>query len=245
MRKKVQLWQLALVICILGFFFAGGKAAEGVLRTRREREAGLALAQQVQEHSTGEKYAPSGLLMKYDALYRQNQDLAGWLSIPGTATDCPVMNTPDDPEKYLRMAFDGSYAISGSLFIGEGCTPDGSNVILFGHNMKNGTMLGTLPRYTREDYAKEHPVFHLDTLTQEREYQVIAAFFCTAGEKFPYGYTDLTQPEVFEEFLDQAEKRALWSMPRRPQPGTRLATLSTCSYRGEEGRFVVIGAEAG
>ena len=45
MRKKVQLWQLALVLCILGFFFAGGKAAEGVLRTRREREAGLALAQ--------------------------------------------------------------------------------------------------------------------------------------------------------------------------------------------------------
>ena len=195
--------------------------------------------------SDGEKYASSGRLTRYDALYQQNNDLAGWLSFPETALDCPVMYTPEDPDKYLRMAFDGSYAISGSLFIGDGSSPDGSNVVVYGHNMKNGTMFGGLTAYAQEDYAKAHPVFRLDTLTEEREYRVIAAFYCAAEEEeaFPYQYVDLTHPETFAQYLEKAEERSLWPMSFQPEFGTRLALLSTCSYQGEDGRFVVLGAE--
>ncbi len=243
--KKPQLWQIALAVCVLGFLYTGGRAAAGALRSSREDRANRELVQQVREFSGGEKYAPSGRLMKYDALYDQNQDLGGWLSIPETDLDYPVMYTPAAPEKYLRMAFDGSYAMSGSLFIGEGCAPDGSNVIVYGHNMKNGTMFGGLTAYAREEYAREHPVFRLDTLAEEREYRVIAAFYCTAGEgDFPYQYVDLGEREIFDEYLDQAGERSLWPMVFRPEFGTRLALLSTCSYQGEEGRFVVLGAQA-
>lgn len=243
--KKPRLWQVALAVCILGFLYTGGRAAAGALRSCREDRANRELARQVRELSAGEKRAPSGRLTKYDALYDQNHDLAGWLSLPDTALDCPVMYTPQEPEKYLRRAFDGSYAVSGSLFIGDGCSPDGSNVIVYGHNMKNGTMFGELTAYAREEYAGDHPVFRLDTLAEEREYRVIAAFYCTAGEAegFPYRYVDLGERETFGEYLDRAEERSLWPMAFRPEFGTRLALLSTCSYRGEEGRFAVIGAE--
>ena len=245
MMKKLQFWQAALVFCILGFLFSAGRAASSAFQSYREDQANRALLQQVQQLSDGEKYASSGRLTRYDALYQQNNDLAGWLSFPETALDCPVMYTPEAPEKYLRMAFDGSYAISGSLFIGDGSSPDGSNVIVYGHNMKNGTMFGGLTAYAQEDYAKAHPVFHLDTLTEEREYQVIAAFYCAAeeGEAFPYQYVDLTQPEIFAQYLEKAGERSLWPMSFQPEFGTRLALLSTCSYQGEDGRFVVLGAE--
>ncbi len=173
MMKKLQFWQAALVFCILGFLFSAGRAASSAFQSYREDQANRALLQQVRQLSDGEKYASSGRLTRYDALYQQNNDLAGWLSFPETALDCPVMYTPEDPEKYLRMAFDGSYAISGSLFIGDGSSPDGSNVIVYGHNMKNGTMFGGLTAYAQEDYAKAHPVFRLDTLTEEREYREI------------------------------------------------------------------------
>ena len=104
--------------------------------------------------------------------------------------------------------------------------------------MKNGTMFGGLTAYAQEDYAKAHPVFRLDTLTEEREYRVIAAFYCAAEEEeaFPYQYVDLTHPETFAQYLEKA-------MSFQPEFGTRLALLSTCSYQGEDGRFVVLGAE--
>ncbi len=245
MMKKLQFWQAALVFCILGFLFSAGRAASSAFQSYREDQANRALLQQVRQLSDGEKYASSGRLTRYDALYQQNNDLAGWLSFPETALDCPVMYTPEDPEKYLRMAFDGSYAISGSLFIGDGSSPDGSNVIVYGHNMKNGTMFGGLTAYAQEDYAKAHPVFRLDTLTEEREYRVIAAFYCAAEEEeaFPYQYVDLTHPETFAQYLEKAGERSLWPMSFQPEFGTRLALLSTCSYQGEDGRFVVLGAE--
>ena len=245
MMKKLQFWQAALVFCILGFLFSAGRAASSAFQSYREDQANRALLQQVQQLSDGEKYASSGRLTRYDALYQQNNDLAGWLSFPETALDYPVMYTPEDPEKYLRMAFDGSYAISGSLFIGDGSSPDGSNVIVYGHNMKNGTMFGGLTAYAQEDYAKAHPVFRLDTLTEEREYRVIAAFYCAAEEEeaFPYQYVDLTHPETFAQYLEKAGERSLWPMSFQPEFGTRLALLSTCSYQGEDGRFVVLGAE--
>lgn len=245
MMKKLQFWQAALVFCILGFLFSAGRAASSAFQSYREDQANRALLQQVQQLSDGEKYASSGRLTRYDALYQQNNDLAGWLSFPETALDCPVMYTPEDPEKYLRMAFDGSYAISGSLFVGDGSSPDGSNVIVYGHNMKNGTMFGGLTAYAQEDYAKAHPVFRLDTLTEEREYRVIAAFYCAAEEEeaFPYQYVDLTHPETFAQYLEKAGERSLWPMSFQPEFGTRLALLSTCSYQGEDGRFVVLGAE--
>lgn len=245
MMKKLQFWQAALVFCILGFLFSAGRAASSAFQSYREDQANRALLQQVQQLSDGEKYASSGRLTRYDALYQQNNDLAGWLSFPETALDCPVMYTPEDPEKYLRMAFDGSYAISGSLFIGDGSSPDGSNVVVYGHNMKNGTMFGGLTAYAQEDYAKAHPVFRLDTLTEEREYRVIAAFYCAAEEEeaFPYQYVDLTHPETFAQYLEKAGERSLWPMSFQPEFGTRLALLSTCGYQGEDGRFVVLGAE--
>lgn len=245
MMKKLQFWQAALVFCILGFLFSAGRAASSAFQSYREDQANRALLQQVRQLSDGEKYASSGRLTRYDALYQQNNDLAGWLSFPETALDCPVMYTPEDPEKYLRMAFDGSYAISGSLFIGDGSSPDGSNVVVYGHNMKNGTMFGGLTAYAQEDYAKAHPVFRLDTLTEEREYRVIAAFYCAAEEEeaFPYQYVDLSHPETFAQYLEKAGERSLWPMSFQPEFGTRLALLSTCSYQGEDGRFVVLGAE--
>ncbi len=97
------------------------------------------------------------MLPQYEALWQQNNDLAGWLSIDGTEIDAPVMYTPDDPEYYLRRAFDGSSAVSGCLFIDGGCMLDSNFLLIYGHRMNDGTMFGSLSRYAEEDYAREHP----------------------------------------------------------------------------------------
>lgn len=249
-RRRITPMDVAALFCAVGFLVTGGLTLRDLLRSTREDAANRELSLQVSQAAEAVlpaegPYTQEGILRRYEPLSRQNPHMMGWITIPGTKLDCPVMYTPEDPEKYLRMAFDGSYAISGSLFIGDGSSPDGSNVVVYGHNMKNGTMFGGLTAYAQEDYAKAHPVFRLDTLTEEREYRVIAAFYCAAEEEeaFPYQYVDLTHPETFAQYLEKAGERSLWPMSFQPEFGTRLALLSTCSYQGEDGRFVVLGAE--
>ena len=242
---------LALVALVSGAVVAGD-----LLRSHREREAYASLASQVRELAKLETPASSesppkeeelsGRLEAYRELSRENPDLAGWIAIPGTEVDYPVLYTPEDPEYYLRRDFYGEYAVSGSIFVGEGCQPGGSHTILYGHNMDDGSMFAALLSYQEEDFAKEHSTARYDTLEEEGEYQLVGAFYSKAyssGEEGAfryYQYTDLSDPQAFQEYVEKVEAASLYSTGVKPQPGDRLLTLSTCSYHTGEGRFVVV-----
>lgn len=163
-----------------------------------------------------------------------------------TGVDYPVLYTPQDPEYYLRRDFYGEYAVSGSIFAGEGWTPGGAHTILYGHNMDDGSMFAALLDYQEEDFAREHGTVRFDTLEEEGEYQVVAAFYSQAydsqeeGAFRYYQYTDLSDPQVFSEYVRQAKAASLYDTGVTPQPGDQLLTLSTCSYHTGDGRFVVV-----
>jgi sortase B len=186
------------------------------------------------------------LLEDYAQQHQQNSDLAGWLYIEGTDLDYPVLYTPNDPEYYLRRAFDGSYAYSGSLFIGAGCTPDGTNVIIYGHHMNSGTMFGELMNYKNVSYFNEHPTIHYDTLDELGEYEVLSVFYARVYTSADtnvfryYQYTDLSDESRFNEFVSQAKAASIYDTGVDAQYGDRLITLSTCSYHTTNGRFVVV-----
>ncbi len=253
-RKRLLLFLTAAALVF------GGLWARDVYRAHRERAAYRALAQELrkaEEQSPppvpGEE-APSETpppeTSPYEALALENPDFAGWLCIPDTAVDYPVMWTPDEPEYYLRRAFDGSDAVSGSLFVGEGCEPDGTHVIVYGHNMRDGSMFGSLSGYAEESYAAAHPVIYFDTLAQAGEYKLLAAFYShayTPGEEGfrYYQYTDLSDREDFDAYVRQAREAALYDTGTRAEYGDRLLTLSTCSYHRENGTFVVVAAAPG
>jgi len=188
----------------------------------------------------------SGMLLKYERLWQKNNDLAGWLSIDGTPISYPVMYTPDDPEYYLRRGFDKTEAVSGSLFISGGCEPDSSHVIIYGHQMKNKTMFGSLSKYADAEYFREHPVICFDTLYERGVYEVMAAFYSRAytineqGVFRYYQYTDLSDRETFEDYINQVKKAALYDTGISAEYGDSLLTLSTCSHHVQDGRFVVV-----
>ena len=250
-RPPWRTWALAL--CAGVFVLSTGMLVRDLLRASREQEAYLRLAQRVreaEEAGTPETGAGSGRLAGYALLHQENPDLAGWLAIPGTVVDYPVMFTPEEPEYYLRRAFDGSYAVGGSLFIGEGCTPEGSHVIIYGHRMDNGSMFGGLSAYAQADYAAEHPVIRYDTLDREGEYQVMAAFYSRVYTDRDenvfryYQYSNLSDPAVFQSYVDQVKAAALYDTGVEASYGDRLLTLSTCSYHTDDGRFVVVARQA-
>ena len=123
-------WTARLFLVLLAVFLvSGGLLLRNLLRASQERNDYKILAEQVHRAEealvkAGEEDPPAedGVLPQYKALWEENQDLAGWLSIEGTAVDYPVMHTPEDEEYYLRRAFDRSSSVSGTPFLADAAT---------------------------------------------------------------------------------------------------------------------------
>lgn len=181
---------------------------------------------------------------KYAELYRQNPDFTGWLFVENTGIDYPVMHTPDNPEYYLRRTFDGSYAVSGTPFIGGNCTIDSDMFVIFGHNMKSDTMFGGLDKYSEQTFWRDNPKFTFSTLTEERTYEIFAVVKTRLLYQGEEGYNcydhagDLDEPS-YNELVQWFEDNSLYDTMVDPVYGEQILLLSTCSYHHENGRFIV------
>ncbi len=179
---------------------------------------------------------------KYGALYEQNSDFAGWISIEGTKVNYPVMQTPDSPGYYLKHAFDGTYSDWGVPYIDEACTLGFSkNIVIYGHHMNDGSMFADLCQYTQEDFYNSHKTVQFDTLSSFGTYDIVAVFrFDTNRDPFRYNrYVNMNE-ERFKYFMDQVHARQLYDTGVDAEYGDELLTLSTCDYYYKNGRFVVI-----
>ena len=107
-------------------------------------------------------------------LFEANGDCIGWICIPNTAVNYPVMFTPEEPQKYLRKNFEGEYSVSGVPFLDGASTPECDNLIVYGHNMKNGTMFSDITQYRDIAYCEEHPCIEFETADGLKVYQVFA-----------------------------------------------------------------------
>ncbi len=249
--QKQKTSTLLLWVCMAGFLLCGGIVLRDLVRGYQEKEAVRKLTEQVrQAQQLPERYTSSGHLSKYDLLYQQNSDFAGWLSIPGTEIDYPVMYTPDQPEYYLRRAFDKSASVSGSLFLGENTPPEGDHLVIYGHNMKNGAMLSPLLSYADEAFAREHMEILFDTLTEEGRWQLLGAFYLDLDQPEENGpsilgsrYTTLSDQEIFEEYICKVQQLSLYQTGTQAQFGDRILTLTTCSYHVSNGRFVAVAVQ--
>lgn len=257
---KAVLWRCLTFIAAAVFVISAALLARDLLRSRRERWANEKLAQLASAGAPAPAISGSAAPdeipdRRYAPLLEQNRDMAAWLLVPDTPIDYPVMYTPEEPEYYLRRAFDGSYAVSGCLFLGKDSPPDSNHVIIYGHRMNDGTMFGTLKNYADPEYAAGHAEIQYDLVAEDGSYQrhtyeVMAAFYSRVyktGEtdvfRFYYA-TDLSTPEAFEEYVSQAEAAALYDTGVHAEYGDRLLTLVTCDYYIKGGRFVVVARES-
>ena len=151
------------------------------------------------------------------ALIAENSDCIGWLSIDGTNISYPVMHTPPDPQKYLRRNFYGKYSQSGVPFLDGRCGTDGGNLIIYGHNMKNGTMFSDLKRYVDRDFLNAHRTVKFETVDGIRYFTVTEVL-----------RTDITDA---------------WYNRFTAENGGRYLVLSTCYGSGKDGRLLIIAAE--
>ena len=205
---------------------------------------------EVYEHDEPEediRPAESQPIASMEVLIEKNKDTYAWLNVEGTNMDYPVMFTPGNPEFYLRRNFDGQDSIAGTPFFDGRFKEEADNYIIYGHNMKNGTMFADLIRYKNKTFFDDHPVIRLTTLYREIEYEVIAAFYSELHifrNTFPwYEYISFESEPHFFEFVEQLENESLFPLPVNLEYGDKFITLATCSYHDATGRFIVIGRE--
>ena len=230
---------LAAFIFAVVFIVSAALAVNLYMQGRSEQAAFDELAKNASETALS-----SDPYEKYRFIYEQNPDFIGWLKIERTKINYPVMFTPDDPEYYLRRAFDGTESRSGTPFIGAGCDIDSDCCIIYGHNMKNATMFGTLDNYAQADFYAQVPTFTFTTTEEKRVYEVFAAlktrimYNAEPGFRYYYQAGELTENGFFE-LTNWLISNALYDAGIVPVYGDQIMILSTCSYHTANGRFIV------
>ena len=182
-------------------------------------------------------------LVDLSALQEEYPDIKGWISIPGTCVDYPVLqSSADDPEHYLRRTYKGEHRTAGSIFLQWDCTPESKNLVVYGHNMNDGTMFSVLQKMAKEAFRNEHSKILLQTSDGLWEYR-IAAVLKTDIQKLPFNHTVFADDADFLSFQEELFAQSIYEPETIPGADCRLLTLVTCSYEWENARTVVIATE--
>ena len=173
-----------------------------------------------------------------ETLQEKNSDVLGWILIPGTQINFPLLQGEDN-EYYLKRTWDGERNIMGSIFLETENNPDFTdfNTIIYGHNMNDGSMFAELKQYTEQGYAEQHPYVYIRSSEEIFRYEVFAAFEADV-ESATYGLS-FNQEKTRVNFLAEAEAQTKIEMAVEPALTDRVLTLSTCTGTGYSSRWVV------
>lgn len=174
-----------------------------------------------------------------------NTDLVGWIQIPDTNINYPVMQSTVVKNYYLYVNFKNEYSNHGSIYVREECdvTKPSDNVTIYGHHTSVGTMFGNLDKFVDKNFWEEHKTFTFDTLTEYHTYEIIAVFRTSAniGEGFAYHhFVDAANEAEFDEFVATCKSLAYYDTGLTAEYGDKLICLSTCEYTLNNGRLVVL-----
>ena len=200
-KSKKCLLIIVEISLFLLFIFSTSMTIMQVQQAKHEQEAFSDLASIVldADQEIPETQAPA-THPPYQNLYEMNNDFIGWLTISNTNIDYPVMFTPDEPEYYLRRAFDKTSSQSGTPFIGENGNIDSDCLIIYGHNMKNGSMFAQLHKFEDPDFFDANREVLIYLPGEVLHYTIFAAHIYD-DRHLLYSF-DFTDPEVYQKYLD-------------------------------------------
>lgn len=191
-----------------------------------------------------------GILPEYRKMYETNSDLAGWIVIDGTDINYPVVQSKVYQEFYLNHNFDGEKDEAGSIFAdarNDVFLPD-DNIIIYGHNMKNGSMFGTLQYYLDKDYYNSHNIVSFDTLYKRGTYQIAVVGLSKISEESDgtfkyYDFINAENKKSFKRYVENIKKLEAYDTGVSLKYGDKLITLSTCNSVEKDGRLFIVAKE--
>lgn len=211
-----------------------GEQKEAIAETPQEAAETAETAQS--EAETVLSAEDQSILAGIQKLHEENPEVIGWIKFDNMDISYPVMQAKDN-DYYLDHTYSGEENSAGSIFMEASNLPDFEDyhTIIYGHNMKNGSMFGSLKNYKTKDHYKGNEYFTVYTLDSVYRYQIFAYYDISM-----YGdvYNNQFGPDdYFQMFIDNMVKRSYYDTGVRPVKTDKIITLSTCSTTGN--RFVV------
>lgn len=173
------------------------------------------------------------------AVKAQNADTVGWIILPDSKINYPIVKSKDNTE-YLTTTFEGQTANSGAIFMDMYCNDDYSceNTIIYGHNMKNGSMFRALNNMTDKEYFWRHHIFCIDTGNGFENYEVISCYETVETDLTSWQIT-FESGDAYAAWLENIAKRCTYDCADY-DVHKNTVTLSTCrGQSGGPGRFIV------
>lgn len=184
---------------------------------------------------------------KVKELQKENTDIKGWIRIEDTNINYPLLQT-DNNDYYLTHNYKKEKSSYGSIFINSNCNikDDKTNVIIYGHDMKDNQMFKDLIKYQDKEFYEQHPIIKIATEENENNYEIISAFKSrvfyqdeTNVFRF-YQYYNFDNENKYNEYISNCKKIQLYDTGKTATYGEQLITLITCEYSQENGRMVVV-----
>lgn len=178
----------------------------------------------------------------FPALQAINSDVAGWIIIPDTEINYPIVKSSDN-DYYLNHTFEKKVNYAGSIFIDYRQARDFSdmNTFIYGHNVYHGTMFAELEKFKDAQFFNDHPYIYLYTPQGNYRAEVMSMYHTTAdSDSYKIGFRP---NQVFLDYVNLVKSKSLHKREVSFDKNDRMITLSTCSYElggvGSAGRYLV------
>ena len=195
-----------------------------------------------EEEEEEEEESWKTVLIDFDSLTAINEDVVGWIrfdDLEELPIDYPILYSGDN-STYLRTDLYMQSVTAGSIFIEGLNSPyfDDYHTIIYGHNMRNETMFGTLKKYRLEEgFWEDHQYFTIYTQEKAMRFQIFSYEHVAADSTI---YTVGFSPgDTYQEFIDTLVEGSMYDTGIVPDVEDRIVTLSTCTSAGDDYRFVI------
>lgn len=267
MKRKLII-VLVLLVCIAGAAFAGYKAYNKITEYKAGEEVSKELQQYIdltatepphataatqppEETSPTEQSAQETLppeptetpvtypAVDFASLLAINEDVVGWIYIEDTNINYPMVQGEDN-RHYVSTMADGQVNSCGSIFLDYRNQADFSDkhTVIYGHNMRNGTMFADILKYKDPEFLAAHPTGKIMTPNGNFEFEVVAGYVAELSD--PAWQLEFVSGDDFGTWLEDTMARSIIESTYIPDSNDRIITLSTCSYEFSDARFVLV-----
>ncbi len=239
--------KIVLAIAVLLIVISGSMLLWDYMKQRESEKIYEDLASQVEETTTEaateEETEPEYVSpINFEELWAINEDVVGWLTIPGTVIDYPILHDPESNETYLYTDIEGNRTASGSIYLDCDNEADFSDLhnVLYGHHMRNGTMFKDIMQFRDQTFMEEHQEAYIYLPDREILLRPFACLYTTSD-----GIRRMTKfddQETFQAYVAEMTKGSSAYIEPEQEVG-RLFSFVTCSYEFDDARTIMYAYE--
>ena len=177
-------------------------------------------------------------LEKFEPLLKINEDIVGWVQVPNTKVNYPVVKTTDN-DFYLHHNIKKEKSVAGSIFMDyrNNENVEDRNTIIYGHNMKDGSMFKDLVNYKKQEFLKENQTIEFSNLKDEMQWMIFSVYITDTN--FNYIRTKFVDDEDYERFLNEISSKSMYDTQTNVSKEDQIVTLSTCTYEFKNARLAI------